>query len=218
MIILVILDCTVEENDKKNLFIKSLNTKSNYELILTEDCFLLLEKLDSGNGKIVFWSSLFAITDLQLNKLNKITSMNFYDEETNSEYQLKLKVDNILLFRDSLVKKMRSLKVKVESQKLIKGQQQYKRLSEKEIKAMKINDIEKNVNELKERITKGEISDYTVNTFTTLCGKAIEHFSMIGDKKYMDYVEIMKNILNMEKVNKLTIDDEKEIKEHSEKP
>ena len=142
------MDCTVEENDKKNLFIKSLNTKSNYELILTEDCFLLLEKLDSGNGKIVFWSSLFAITDLQLNKLNKITSLNFYDEETNNEYQLKLKVDNILLFRDSLVKKMRTLKVKVESQKLIKGQQQHKRLTEKEIKAMKINDIEKNTNEL----------------------------------------------------------------------
>jgi hypothetical protein len=73
LIILVILDCTVEENDKKNLFIKSLNTKSNYELILTEDCFLLLEKLDSGNGKIVFWSSLFAITDLQLNKIYILT-------------------------------------------------------------------------------------------------------------------------------------------------
>ena len=177
------MDCTVEENDKKNLLIKSLNTKANYELILTEDCFLLLEKLETGNGKIVFWSSLFDITDLQLNKLNKIKSMNFYDEETNSEYQLKLKVDNILLFRDSLVKKMRSLKVKVESQKLIKGQQQFKRLSEKEIKAMKINDIEKNTNELKERIIKGEITDYTVNTFTTLCGKAIEHFSMIGNEK-----------------------------------
>ena len=121
----------MEENDNKNLFIKSLNTDNIYELILTEDCFLLLEKLETGNGKIVFWSSLFAITDLQLNKLNKITSMNFYDEETNSEYQLKLKVDNILLFRDSLVKKMRSLKVKVESQKLIKGQQQLKRLTEK---------------------------------------------------------------------------------------
>ena len=212
------MDCTVEENDKKNLFIKSLNTKSNYVLILTEDCFLLLEKLDSGNGKIVFWSSLFAITDLQLNKLNKITSLNFYDEETNNEYQLKLKVDNILLFRDSLVKKMRTLKVKVESQKLIKGQQQHKRLTEKEIKAMKINDIEKNTNELKERITKGEITDYTVNTFTTLCGKAIEHFSMLGNDKYMEYVEMMKNILQMEKVNKLTIDDEKEIKEHANKP
>ena len=218
IIILVILDCNVEENDKKNLFIKSLNTRSNYELILTEDCFLLLEKLDTGNGKIVFWSSLFAITDLQLNKLNKITSMNFYDEETNSEYQLKLKIENILLFRDSLVKKMRTLKVKVESQKLIKGQQQLKRLSEKEIKAMKINDIEKNTNELKERIIKGEITDYTVNTFTTLCGKAIEHFSMIGNDKYMEYVDMMKKVLQMEKVNKLTIDDEKEIKEHANKP
>ena len=210
------MDCTVEENDKKNLFIKSLNTKSNYVLILTEDCFLLLEKLDSGNGKIVFWSSLFAITDLQLNKLNKITSLNFYDEETNNEYQLKLKVDNILLFRDSLVKKMRTLKVKVESQKLIKGQQQLKRLTEKEIKAMKINDIEKNTNELKERITKGEITDYTVNTFTTLCGKAIEHFSMLGNDKYMEYVEMMKEVLKLEKVNKLTIDDEKEIKENAQ--
>jgi hypothetical protein len=214
------LDCTVEENDNKNLFIKSLSTTENYVLILTEDCFLLLEKMKTnpGNGKIVFWSSLFAITDLQLNKLNKIVSINFYDEETNSEYQLKIKVDNILLFRDLLVKKMRSLKVKVESQKLIKGQQQIKRLSEKEIKAMKIADIEKNTKELKERITKGEITDYTVNTFTTLCGKAIEHFSMIGDNKYKEYVDMMRNVLQMEKVNKLTIDDEKEIKEHANKP
>ena len=208
----------MEENDKKNLFIKSLNTRSSYKLILTEDCFLLFEKLDSGNGKIVFWSSLFAITDLQLNKLNKITSINFYDEETNSEYQIKLKVDNILLFRDSLVKKMRTLKVKVESQKLLKGQQQLKRLSEKEIKALKINDIEKHAKDLKERITKGEITDYTVNTFTTLCGKAIEHFSMVGNEKYMEYVQMMKTVLQMEKVNKLTIDDEKEIKDHASKP
>ena len=206
----------MEENDKKERYIKSLNTKSNYELILTEDCFLLLEKLDSGNGKIVFWSSLFSITDLQLNKSKKITTINFYDEDTNSEYQIKLRVDNILLFRDSLVKKMRSLKVKVNSQKLIKGQT-LNRLSEKEIRSMKINDIEKNVNELKERITKGEISDYTVNTFTTLCGKAIEHFSMIGNEKYMEYVKMMKDVLQMEKVDKLTKDDENEIKEHANK-
>jgi ubiquitin-protein ligase len=217
--IVVTFYCNIEENDNKSLFIKSLNTKADYELILTEDCFLLLEKLDTGNGKIVFWSSLFAITDLQLNKCNKITSINFYDEESNSEFQLKLKVDNILLFRDSLVKKMKALKVKLESQKLIKGQKPInKRLTEKEIKAMKINDIEKNTNDLKERISKGEITDYTVNTFTTLCGKAIEHYSMLGDNKYMQYVEMMKNILNMEKVNKLTIDDEKEIKENAEKP
>jgi hypothetical protein len=194
-----------------------LNLKANYELILTEDCFLIFEKLDSGNGIIVFWSSLFAITDLQLNKRTKVTTINFYDEETNSDYQIKLKIENILLFRDSLVKKMRSLKVKVESQKLIKGQNQYKRLSEKEIKGLKINDIEKNAKELNERINKGEINDYNVKTFTTLCGKAIEYFSSKGDDKYIEYMEMMKNVLKLEGVDKLTKDDENEIKEFSDK-
>ena len=146
-----------------------------------------------------------------------MTTINFYDDELNSEYQLKLKVENILLFRDSLVKKMRSLKVKVESQKLLKGQQQLKRLSEKELKEMKITDIEKNTKELEERIIKGEINDYTVKTFTYLCGKAIEIFSEKGDDKYMDYMQMMKKVLSLEGVEKLTKDDENEIKEFSDK-
>ena len=188
-----------------------MNTQSNYELILTEDSFLLLEKVDERDGKIVFWSSLFSITDLQLNKSKRITTINFYDDGNNLEYQIKLNLDNILLFRDSLVNKMRNLKVKINSQKLIKGQA-IKRLSEKEIRSMKINDIEKNTKELNERIHKGEINDYTVNTFTKLCGKAIEHFSMIGDEKYMEYMEMMKNTLKLEGVEKLTKETENEIK------
>jgi hypothetical protein len=207
----------VQENDNKQLFIHSLNTTSNHIIILTEDCFLLLEKIDNNNGKLVFWSSLFAITDLQINKANKLTSINFYDDNTNSMFQLKLKIDNILLFRDLLVKKMRTLRVKVESQKLKQGKQQLKRLTEKEIKLMGIVDIEKNCKELQERITKGEINDYTVNTLSTLCAKAIEHYSGKGNEKYKEYMDMLKNILQMEKVNKLTIDDEKEIKEHAEK-
>ena len=194
--IVSILNCKVVENDNKNMLIKSLNTKSN-----------------SDNARIAFWSTLFSITDLLLNKRNKTVSINFYDEETNSEYQLKLEIDNILLFRDSLVKKMKILKVKVESQKLIKGKQQQKRLTEKEIKAMKINDIEKNAKELNQRIEKGEINDYTVNTFTNLCGKAIEYYSRIGDKKYEEYVKMMKDVLQKEKVNNLTMETEKEIKD-----
>ena len=205
----------MEENDKKEKLIKSLNLKSNYVLILTEDSFLLFEKLDSGNGKIAFWSSLFAITDLQLNKSKKITTINFFDEEYNAEYQLKLRIDNILLFRDSLVKKMRSLKVKVNSQKLIKGQH-LNRLTEKEIRNMEIKDIEKNTKELKERIDKGEINDYTVNTFTTLCGRATEYFSSINDQHFQEYMDMMKAVLSLEEVDKLIKDNEKEIKENSE--
>jgi hypothetical protein len=199
-------------DEKKNI-IKSLSMESDYEIILTEDCFLLLEKMEDGNGKIAFWSSLFAINDLQLNKANKKVSINFYDDENNVDFQLNLKIANILLFRDLLVKKMKTLKVKVDSQKLLKGQQKIKRLTAKEIKGMKIDDIEKNTKDLRDRISKGEINDYTVNTFTTLCGKAIEHFSMIGNEKYMDYVTMMKEVLNMEGVNQLTINNEKELNE-----
>ena len=207
------MDCNIEMPDEKKNIIKSLSMESDYEIILTEDCFLLLEKMEDGNGKIAFWSSLFAINDLQLNKANKKVSINFYDDENNVDFQLNLKIANILLFRDLLVKKMKTLKVKVDSQKLLKGQQKIKRLTAKEIKGMKIDDIEKNTKDLRDRISKGEINDYTVNTFTTLCGKAIEHFSMIGNEKYMDYVTMMKDVLNMEGVNQLTINNEKELNE-----
>lgn len=207
------MDCNIETPDEKKNIIKSLSMESDYQIILTEDCFLLLEKIEDGNGKIAFWSSLFAINDLQLNKANKKVSINFYDDENNVDFQLNLKIANILLFRDLLVKKMKTLKVKVDSQKLLKGQQKIKRLTAKEIKGMKIDDIEKNTKDLRDRISKGEINDYTVNTFTTLCGKAIEHFSMIGNEKYMDYVTMMKDVLNMEGVNQLTINNEKELNE-----
>ena len=207
------MDCNIEMPDEKKNIIKSLSMESDYEIILTEDCFLLLEKIEDGKGKIAFWSSLFAINDLQLNKANKKVSINFYDDENNVDFQLNLKIANILLFRDLLVKKMKTLRVKVDSQKLLKGQQKIKRLTAKEIKGMKIDDIEKNSKDLRDRIIKGEINDYTVNTFTTLCGKAIEHFSMIGNEKYMDYVTMMKDVLNMEGVNQLTINNEKELNE-----
>ena len=207
------MDCNIETPDEKKNIIKSLSMESDYQIILTEDCFLLLEKIEDGNGKIAFWSSLFAINDLQLNKANKKVSINFYDDENNVDFQLNLKIANILLFRDLLVKKMKTLKVKVDSQKLLKGQQKIKRLTAKEIKGMKIDDIEKNTKDLRDRISKGEINDYTVNTFTTLCGKAIEHFSMIGNEKYMDYVTMMKEVLKMEGVNQLTINNEKELNE-----
>ena len=166
----------MEEIDKKNKIIKSLSTTSDYILILTEDSFLIFEKIDTSHGN---------------------------DDESNSDYLLKLKVDNILLFRDSLVKKMRNLKIKVESQKLFKGQI-LKRLSEREIRSMKIVDIEKNIQELKERIIKGEINEYTINTFTALCGKATEYYAEAGNEKYKEYNEMIKNILKLEGVDEHT--------------
>lgn len=198
-------------NDKKNIP-GGLNPKGEFTLILSGDALILFEKMDSGNGKIVFWSSLYAITDLQINKMQKIVSINFYDEESTTESHLKLYIENILFFRDTLVKKMNGLKIKSESIKLIKGQKQSKRLSAKEINTMTdINLIESNAQELKQRIEKGEINDYTVNTLTTLCGKAIEYYGNIGNERHKVFLEMMQTVLSMEGVKKLTEDDQKEM-------
>lgn len=56
--------------------------------------------------------------------MQKIVNLNFYDVESNKEYYIKLFIENILFFRDTLVKKMKAIKIKVESMKIIKGQKQ----------------------------------------------------------------------------------------------
>ena len=192
---------------------KSLNTKNDHLLILSGDSFILFEVIQKPKGKIVFWGSLYSITDAKFNKMEKKVNLNFYNNETNNEYHLKLLIENILLFRDTLVKKMRGLRVKVETEKLIRGKNNYNRLTMKQLHSMEIKDIEKNVEQLKDIIKGGEINDYTVKTFTMLCGKAIEFYAMSGDEKHLKYLEIMKDILHMKEVEKLTVDDQKEIEE-----
>ena len=75
----------------------------------------------------------------------------------------------------------------------------------KDIATMSLEEIEQNVKELKLIIDKGEVDSYTVNTFTTLCGKAIEELNRNNDEiKQIEIMNMMKNVLNMEQVNKLT--------------
>lgn len=206
--------CTVQsfESDKTKV-LYSLNTgRSNY-LILSGDAMILFEKKETGNGTLVFWSSLFSITELQVNKMEKRVSFVFYNHEDNNLFSLKLEIDNILLFRDTLMKKMSRLVVKSETTKLIKGKKQEKRLTEKDINTMSIGDIEKNVDLLKNKISKGEINIYTVNIFTTLCGKAIEHHSKIENGNHMKYLEMMQEILKNPSVSKMIVDTQEELEQ-----
>ena len=194
-------------NDKKSVPI-GFNLNSEYVLILSGDALIVFEKIEEGKWKIIFWSSLYAITDLQVNKMDKIITINFYEDTKMNEYRLRLYMENYLFFRDTLVKKMNGLKIKPESVKVNKG---IRRLSTKEINTMKIiDDIEKNAEELKERIEKGEINDYTIHTFTTLCNKAIEYYAERGNERHLIFLDMMKKILAMEEVQKLTTENQKE--------
>ena len=58
---------------------------------------------------------------------------------------MNLKIDNILFFREALVKRMTSLKVKSESKRLYKGQNAEKRFNDKDLEQMQIPEVLKNI-------------------------------------------------------------------------
>ena len=188
-----------DSDDKRNII--NLN-KSDIEftLILSDDCLILFQNFenDPSIGKIIFWSTLFSITDMQINKEKKIVRINFYSEEKGIDKEIKLTMENILFFREALVKRMSNLKIKIESNKLIKGQTCEKRLTPKDINKMNIKQIEEQIQILLKKIDRNEISYYVIHTFSVLCGKAIEFYSAKGDE-YLDknkkYLDMMKNIL-----------------------
>ena len=100
---------------------------------------------------------------------------------------------------------MNSLEIKVVSKMVDPLKKLKKRITFKDVSRMKLDDMEKNAKELKQKIEKGEVDNYTVNTFTTLCGKAIEELNKNNDElKQFEFMNMMKNVLQMDQVNKLT--------------
>ena len=109
---------------------------------------------------------------------------------------------------------MKALNIKI-SVKIIdqnSENKEKKRLTLRDISKMKLDDLENNINVMKKLIDKGEIDEYTINTFSTLCGKAIE-FLNTSDKqkdveKQKQYLKIMEDVYKMEKVDEFNNNDE----------
>lgn len=183
--------------------------EGGYTLILTDDCLILFENFENNPtiGKIIFWSTLYAITDVQINKNTKNVKLNFYSDDRLADKQLKLVFANVLFFRDALVKRMNNLKIKVESLKYNKGEKQEKRYSAKELATMNIEQIEEEIKNLKNKIERGELSYYIINTYSILCGKAIEYYSANDENKNNNYLNEMKAVLMMPAVQKIMNED-----------
>ena len=186
---------------------RQLSTNADYTIILSGDTFILFEYIlpQENKAKIVFWANILSITDMQIDKLNKTASINFFDDIANNDFHIKLLIENIIIFRDTLISKMNSLDIRVVSKMIEPNQQLKRRITLKDMTKMKLEEIEHEIKELKEIIEKGEVDSYTVNTFTTLCGKAIEELSKNNDDvRQLEYMNMMKNVLQMEPVRKLT--------------
>ena len=192
---------------------KFLNLSSNYTIILSGDCFILFEHINEQIAKIVFWCSLYAITDIQIIQSLKSVTINFLEIKQNKDFILKLIIENIVLFRDTLITRMNNLKIKISikiidlnSEKNEKG-----RLTIKEINKMSLSDVDKNIDEMKQLIDKGEINEYSINTFTTLCGKAVELLSISFDKeipeKQKKYLQMIDDVYKFEKIQEVNKND-----------
>ena len=124
----------------------------NFLLIISDDCLVLFKQLEQDAevncyGKIVFWALLFSITDIQINKDKKIVRINFYDNDEDKVI-LRLRLGNILYFKETLIKKMSNLKIKNESNKLIKGHYIENKITMRDINNMDINEIEQFIGNL----------------------------------------------------------------------
>ena len=180
----------------------------DFTVIISDDCFVLFKnfpnekKDDLSFGKVVFWSSIFAITDLQINKERKVVRLHFYSNDKQEE-QLRLIIENILFFMDSLIKKVSNFKTEVEINKLIKGKYIENKINIRNINNLNMEQIEDGIFYFEKKLRGDEINFYIVDTFNFLCSKAIEYYSKVDGIKQMEYIIKMKDILQKEKVKEI---------------
>ena len=199
------IDNNVNNTDKNiSLF---YGDKGDFSLIISDDVFLLFknfenEKKELKFGKIVFWSTIFAINDIQINKERKAVRINFFSND-KSEERLRLIIENVLFFKETLLKKMKNLKCEVETQKLIKGKYIENKIGMKDINNMSLEQIEEGVKFFQKKIKNNEINFYVVDTFNFLSSKCIEYYSKVDAKKQLEYVIQLKEVLQKPKVQEI---------------
>ena len=193
---------------------KFLNSANDYTIILSGDCFILFEHINEQNAKIIFWCSFYAISDIQIIQSLKSATINFYDNKSKKDFALKLYIENTILFRDILITRMKALNIKI-SVKIIDSNsknKEKKRLTIKDMSKMKLALLENNINDMKKIIDKGEIDEYTINTFSTLCGTAIDILSnsskKVDEEKQKQYSKMMEDVYKLEKVDEFKNNDE----------
>ena len=200
------IDNEVEKSNMKKVHLFYGDT-SNHLLIISDDCLVLFKQLEQDAeincyGKIVFWALLFSITDIQINKDKKIVRIDFYDNDKDKVI-LRLRLGNILYFKETLIKKMSNLKIKNETNKLIKGHYIENKITMRDINNMDINEIEEYIDIFKHKIENDMVNYYIVDTFSLLSGKAIEYYSKNKSDKGMTILLQMKDILKRENVQKI---------------
>ena len=88
---------------------------------------------------------------MQIDKSKKTASINFYEDIENKDYHIKLIIENIIIFRDTLISRMNSFDIRTVSKMIDPMKQLKKRITLKDITKMNLEEMEQSVKELKRR-------------------------------------------------------------------
>jgi hypothetical protein len=209
------IDNDSKNSDKNNCLF--YGDASDFTLIVSDDAFVLFknfenEKKELKFGKIVFWSTIFAINDMQINKERKAVRINFFSNDKKEE-RLRLIIENALFFKETILKKMKNLKCEVETQKLIKGKYVENKIGMKDINNMSLEQIEEGIQFFQKKIESNEINFYIVDTYNFLSSKCIEYYSKVDAKKQLEYVMKLKTVLQNPKVQEILTQNKNKKKE-----
>jgi len=171
-------------------------------IILTDDCLLLFEesKIEKSLKRLIFWCYLFSIIDLQINRKDKIIILRVFNDSKNREIELKLKFENILFFREALIKRIKDLNILTEHHNLKKGDIYCKNLTDRDINNMLIDELKINFKKFHDLLDNKKYSFYNVNSFFNITKKIVEYLSARNEQGHFEYLEIMKSMLQRKEV------------------
>lgn len=152
---------------------------------------------------MIFWAFLFSIIEIQINKREKILIIKFFNDSKNIEKEIKIKIDNILFFKEALFKRINKLKIKSETQNIIKGKPIEKKFIDKDINNMPIDELVLYFQKFDKILKNNIISFYNVTTFFNITKKIVEYYSARNDPNHVFYLNEMKNILKNEEVKQI---------------
>ena len=117
--------------------------------------------------------------------------MIFFNDSKNKEKEIRIKIENILFFKEALMKRISKLKIISESHKIPQGQKLEKYFSDKDINNMLIDELILNFDYFHKLLKDNQISFYNVNTFFNITKKIVEYYSARNDENHLFFLRLL---------------------------
>ena len=188
-----------------NCYHRDLINGNYYDLpslvTISDDYFCLYEyntnnMKDNNKFTLVFYGNIKSIISFKKSLVGSIVNINFRKDMNGKDLSLKIMSDidndmeNIM---DLLIKKIENIGYRMNIYQKRNGN----------IPEINIQNTEENIKTYEDKLNTEEENGKVIKELLELYEKAIEYYSAINDKRYMDYNNKIRRILKNEKYSKL---------------